>query len=168
MTIITKAWYVVRTKPRSEKQVYKRLVENEIETYLPLYTTIRQWSDRKKKIEMPLFSSYVFLYISEAQFHIPYVIPGIFKFVNFEGIPAVVPQRDIDNLKILLSTNPEFEVSDQNFKPGQKVKVNLGVLAGLTGELIQCGRAKRLLVRIESIEKNLLVKIPANFLEVIN
>jgi transcription antitermination factor NusG len=163
-----KAWYVLRTKPRSEKQVHKRLVENGIETYLPLYSTIRQWSDRKKKIQVPLFNSYIFVYISDGQFHIPYVIPGVFKFVTFEGNPAVVPQKDIDNLRILLCADPEFEISERNFKAGQKVKVTFGLLNGLTGELIQSGRSKRLLVRIESIEKNLVVKIPANYLEGIN
>ena len=168
METTAKAWYVLRTKPRSEKQVYKRLVENGIDTYLPLYSTIRQWSDRKKRVQVPLFNSYIFVNINDGQFHIPYVIPGVFKFVTFEGLPAVVPQRDIDNLKILLSSNPELEISNRNFKAGQKVKVTLGILNGLTGELVQSGRSKRLLVRIESIEKNLLVKIPANYLEGIN
>lgn len=165
MEVVIKAWYVLRTKPRSEKQVNKRLVENAIETFLPMYSTLRQWSDRKKKIEVPLFPSYIFVHISDKEFHIPFVTPGVYHFVNFDGIPAIVPQRDIDNLKILMDTNSELEVSKRKFHPGQKVKVIIGLLIGLTGELVQSGRSKRLLVRIESIEQNLLVKIPANYLE---
>lgn len=165
MAVSTKSWYVLRTKSRSEKQVHKRLVETDIETYLPLYTTIRQWSDRKKKVELPLFPSYIFVNIYANQFHIPYVVPGIFNFVHFEGTPAIVPQQDIDNLKILENGNPDLKISHRHFSPGQKVIVTKGVLNGLTGELVQCGRAKRFLVRIESIEQNLLIKVPANFVE---
>ena len=55
MTVVKKTWYVLCTKSRSEKQVYNRLLENNVEAFLPLYTTIRQWSDRRKKIELPFF-----------------------------------------------------------------------------------------------------------------
>lgn len=165
MAIDHKLWYVLCTKPRSEKQVNSRLIENGVETFLPLYTTVRQWSDRRKKIEVPLFPSYIFVNITHQQSLITLNTQGIFKYVSFEGVPAVVPQRDIDNLKILLGGNPELEVTSRKFCPGQKVKVIFGILKDLTGELVHCGRAKCLLVRIECIDQNLLVKIPANYLE---
>ena len=65
--INTAPWNVLYTTPRAEKKVYNRLVEMDIETYLPLYKTIRQWSDRKKKVEVPLFNSYIFVRSSEKQ-----------------------------------------------------------------------------------------------------
>jgi transcriptional antiterminator RfaH len=165
MAIVNKLWYVLCTKPRSEKQVHNRLVENGVETFLPMYITIRQWSDRRKKIEVPLFPSYIFVHIAHQQSFIALNTQGVFKYVSFEGNPAVVPQRDIDNLKILINGNTDIKVTHRNFRPGQKVKVNFGILKDLTGELVHCGRAKCLLVRIECIDQNLLVKIQANYLE---
>jgi transcriptional antiterminator RfaH len=165
MAIVKKSWYVLSTKTRSEKQVYNRLIQSGVEAFLPMYITIRQWSDRRKKVELPLFPSYIFVHITYKQFLVALNTQGVFKYVSFEGLPAIVPQRDIDNLKILLSGHPDLEVSNRDFRPGQKVKVVFGILKDLTGELVHCGRAKRLLVRIECIDQNLLVKIPANYLE---
>jgi len=166
MTVAEKIWYVLCTKSRSEKQVYNRLLENNVEAFLPLYTTLRQWSDRRKKIEVPFFPSYVFVHITRKEFLIPLYTEGAFKYISFQGLPAAVPQRDIDNLKIILNGKPELEITNRKFHQGQKVRVAYGVLKDLKGELVHCGRSSRLLVRIEGIDQNLLVKIPANYLEV--
>jgi transcriptional antiterminator RfaH len=159
-----KTWYVLFTKPRAEKQVYERLVQMGIEAFLPLYTTLRQWSDRKRKVELPLFSSYVFVHIRQADYLVVLQTPGCVKYVCFGGIPAKIPQHVIDNLRILTVGNPEMEASKRNFHAGQKVRLAFGILKGLVGEIVQCGRYKRFSIRIENIGQNLLVKIPANCL----
>ena len=62
-----KKWLVVKTKANAEKKVAERLSMKKIEVYLPLYTTVKQWSDRKKKIQRPLISSTVFVYINDEE-----------------------------------------------------------------------------------------------------
>lgn len=163
-----KTWYVLFTKPRAEKQVYEQLIQLGVEAFLPFYSTLRQWSDRKKKVELPLFPSYIFVCIYPNEYLAVLQIKGSVKYVCFEGVPAKVSQQVIDNLKILISGRPQMEISSRKFHTGQKVKLAFGLLKNLIGEIVHCGRAKRLLIRIEGIEQNLLVKIPANYLDVVN
>ena len=158
-------WYAVYTQPRAEKQVYQRLVENEVETYLPLQKTIRQWSDRKKVVEKPLLSSYIFVKIIPKNFPVVYKTYGVVKFVSFEGQPVSIPQRQIDTLRLLIDSNADIEVSSEKFEKGDNVEVVAGALAGLTGELIKIGTHNRFVVRIDRLDQNLILKIPRTFLK---
>jgi len=157
-------WYALYTNPRAEKQVYGRLVEEEIETFLPLQKTFRIWSDRKKLIEKPLLPSYLFVKVRVKNFHNVWKIPGIVKFVSFEGKPVSIPQNQIDNLRLLVNSDAKIEVSSGIFAKGDNVEVISGSLVGLTGELIRIGRQNRVVVRIDRLDQNLIVKIPRAFL----
>ena len=159
-----KRWYAVYTTPRAEKQVFKRLEDSSIETFLPLHKTIRQWSDRKKIIEKPLLSSYVFVRISARDYPAVFKTYGVVRFVTFEGVPVPIPQNQIDNLKLLVNSDAEIEVTNNNFDKGDNVEVMTGSLIGLTGELISVHGKKRVIVRIDRLEKNIVVTIPTTFL----
>ncbi|MBA4322955.1 MAG: antitermination protein NusG, partial [Odoribacter sp.] len=74
-------WYALYTRPRAEKQVYQRLTDAGVETFLPLQKTFRQWSDRKKMVEKPLLSSYIFVKTKSKKFPVVYKTPGVVKFV---------------------------------------------------------------------------------------
>jgi len=157
-------WYAVYTRPRAEKQVFDRLVESGIETFLPLQKTYRKWSDRKKLVEKPLLSSYLFVRTHAAHFPKVFKTNGVVKFVTFEGKPADIPQRQIDNLRLLVNSDVDIEVSSENFRRGDNVEVISGSLIGLTGELIRKGRKNRVIVRIDKLDQNIIVKIPTTFL----
>lgn len=157
-------WYAVYTRPRAEKQVYQRLVEAGIETFLPLQKTYRIWSDRKKLVMKPLISSYLFVRTKRKQFPKVFQTPGVVKFINFEGQPASIPQKQIDNLRLLINSDAEIEVSKEKFAPGDSVEVVNGSLMGLTGELIKINRQNRVIVRIDRLDQNLILKIPKAFL----
>jgi transcriptional antiterminator RfaH len=157
-------WYAVYTRPRAEKQVLQRLVEAEIETFLPLQRTYRMWSDRKKLIEKPLLSSYIFVNINNHDFPKVYKTNGVVKFVTFEGTPASIPQKQIDNLRLLINSDAEIEISSEKFGPGDNVEVIYGSLVGLTGELIKIGSKNRVVIRIDRLDQNLILKIPRTFL----
>jgi len=161
-------WYAVYTNPRAEKQVFERLVENNIEAYLPLKKTIRQWSDRKKIIEMPLLPSYIFVKTSPKSFQLVYKTSGVVKFVSFERVPVAIPEKQIDILRILIDSNAEIEVTSENFAKGDNVEVVTGALKGITGELINIGSNSRFIVRIDRLDQNLILKIPKNFLKKIS
>jgi transcriptional antiterminator RfaH len=168
-TVLTKVaedkWYAVYTRPRAEKQVYQRLVDADIETFLPLQKTIRTWSDRKKIVEKPLLSSYIFVKTRPKNFPNVYKTHGVVKFVTFEGQPASIPQNQIDNLRLLINSDADIEISSEKFAPGDNVEVVSGSLIGLTGELIRIGSTNRVVVRIDRLDQNLILKIPRTFLK---
>jgi transcription antitermination factor NusG len=158
-------WFAVYTRPRAEKLVYERLLEEKIETFLPIQKTYRMWSDRKKLVEKPLISSYIFVYTRKVCFPKVYKISGVVKFVSFEGQPVSIPQNQIDILRLLINSNAEIEVSSEKFLQGDNVEVTSGALVGLTGELIKIGTRNRVMVRIDALDKNLILKIPLAFLK---
>ena len=157
-------WYALYTRPRAEKLVFQRLVEEEIETFLPLQKTYRMWSDRKKLVEKPLLSSYIFVKTSKKSFPKVYRTNGVVKFVSFEGQPVSIPQKQIDILRLLIDSDAEIEVSSEKFAQGDNVEVINGVLLGLSGELIKIGSRNRVVVRIDKLDQNLILKIPLAFL----
>ena len=157
-------WYAVYTKPHAEKLIFSRLVETGIETFLPLQKTYRMWSDRKKLVEKPLLSSYIFVKVVPVDFPKVYKIMGVVKFVTFEGQPASIPQKQIDNLRLLINSDAEIEVTSEKFEKGDNVEVVSGSMVGLTGELIKTGGKKRVIVRIERLDQNIILTIPVTFL----
>jgi transcriptional antiterminator RfaH len=161
-------WYAVYTNPRAEKQVHRRLLETGIESFLPLQKTIRQWSDRKKVVEKPLISSYVFVKIAYKSFPVVFRTSGVVKIITFEGQPVAIPQKQIDNLRLLVNSDAEIEVTSEHVEKGDNVEVISGSLAGLTGELISVGNQKRVVVRIDRLDQNIILKIPVAFLRKIS
>jgi transcriptional antiterminator RfaH len=158
-------WYALYTRPRAEKQVFQRLTETGIETFLPLQKTYRTWSDRRKLVEKPLLSSYIFVKTKSKHFPEVYKTLGVVKFVTFEGHPASIPQKQIDNLRLLINSDEEIEISSEKFARGDNVEVITGSLVGLTGELIKIGTKNRVVIRIDRLDQNLILKIPKTFLK---
>ncbi len=157
-------WYAVYTRPRAEKLVHMRVLELGIESFLPLYKTLRQWSDRKKLVEKPLFSSYVFVKVGRKHYPEVFKVDGVVKYVSFEGKAVAIPECQINNLKILVASNVEIEISGDRLEKGDSVVVTSGALTGLTGELIRIKRKNKVVVRIDRIDQNLILDIPAAFL----
>ena len=116
-------------------------------------------------VEKPLLSSYVFVKITKKRIPTVFRMEGIVKFVTFEGIPISIPQNQIDNLRLLIDSEAELEVSSEIFEKGDNVVVIAGSLTGLTGELIKVNGRKRVIVRIDRLDQNILLKIPAAFLK---
>lgn len=160
----TGKWYAVYTRPRAEKLVNERLREVQIETFLPMQKTYRIWSDRKKLVEKPLLPSYIFVRTTMHNFPKVYRIPGVVKFVIFEGVPASIPQSQIDILRLIINSDADIEVTSDKFESGDNVEVISGSLIGLTGELIRIGTRNRVVVRIDKLDQNLILKIPKAFL----
>jgi transcriptional antiterminator RfaH len=157
-------WYAIYTNPRAEKQVRDRLLEAGVEVFLPLQKTYRMWSDRKKLVERPLLSSYVFVKVIPLEFPKVYQASGVVRFVTFDGQPASIPQNQIDNLRLLINSDTEIEISSEKFEKGDNVEVVRGSLVGLTGELVKMGTHSRVIVRIDRLDQNLIVNIPMTFL----
>ncbi len=158
-------WYALYTHPRAEKKVYERLLKKNIEVFFPLQKKLRQWKDRKKWIDEPLFRSYIFVKISEKEYYEALNTLGIVRYITFSGKAAPIPDWQIIAIKQLLESNHEFEITCSDFKKGEHVKVASGVLKGMKGELISFKNEKKVLVRIDHISHNLVVNIPLTQLE---
>ncbi len=105
-------WYVLYTKPRQEKKVADSLNAVGIEAYCPMVTVVKQWSDRKKKVQIPLINSYVFVNIREHQREAVFKVSGIVRYLFWLGKPAVVRGIEIEVLqKSLEGIVASFEVS---------------------------------------------------------
>jgi transcriptional antiterminator RfaH len=157
---IQKRWYIWYTKPRAEKKIFERLTAKGIETFLPIKSELRQWSDRKKKVETPLFNGYIFTKISEKEIEKVHFTEGILNYVRFESKPAVLKQEQVDEIKLLIANALDFKIEDNVFQPGEKVIINSGPLSGYNAEIISYRGNKRLAVRIEQLGKVILVELP--------
>ena len=158
-------WYALYTKSRNEKKVYERLVGAGYECFLPLQKTVRQWSDRKKVVEVPLINSYLFVRMVLSQRFAVLQDPGAVCFINFEKLPAPVADKDIAYLKRIMEEGFAVEIVDTPLAPGEKVKVISGQLTGLEGELVDHKGGQRVVVRIENIPFSLVVTVPLESVE---
>ena len=160
-------WHALYVKSRSEKKVLKQLEEMDVEAFLPLVTRIRQWSDRKKKVEEPLFKSYVFVRSSEKQY-IPILnVYGVVKFVTFNRKAVIVPENQIIAIKRYIDDFEEEEnnLKNADLKEGQLVRITVGPMMGLTGKLKSVKDKKRLIVYIEAVGQYISVSIPRTKIE---
>jgi transcriptional antiterminator NusG len=159
-----KKWYVIKTTSRSEKKVAERIDAIGVQSYLPLMQSIRQWSDRKKKIYLPLIPSTLFVFCYEKDFEKFYSIQGFLKIMYLTGHPAVVRDYEIENLKILLKENTETVTNNNlSFLKGDKVEVIRGPLQGLIATSLEENRTNRLIVEIESLDQRFIVHVPKSF-----
>lgn len=159
-------WYAVYTKPRNEKKVYARLVEKGIETFLPLQKKLKQWSDRKKMVEEPLFRSYIFVHIGQKQYYDVLNTIGVVRYITFEGKAVPIPNRQIDQIKQLLVQDIELEAVEGYIEPGTKVEVKFGSLQGIEGEMVEHAGKKKVVIRIDHISHSLLVTLPTEYVVV--
>jgi len=111
-------WFPVYTRSRAEKKAYDELLKKNITCYLPLKKTVKQWSDRKKIVEEPLIKSYLFVYISAKEHAEVLMTNGISRFLYFSGKIASMPDKQIEDLKLLLATDAELEVLEYDIKKG--------------------------------------------------
>ncbi len=164
-------WYALYTRSRYEKRVEKLLREQGVTVYLPLMSTFRRWSDRMKKVEVPLFNSYLFVKTHPSDQHHYYNIlhtPGVVRFITFESQPVPVPDHQIEALQRLSAEGYDLQPAEKPLKPGTPVEIKQGPLRGITGEIIASGGNKFLIIQIDSLDKCIQVKIPAALVESTN
>jgi transcriptional antiterminator RfaH len=161
----TDKWYPVYTHPRAEKKAHLALLNKGIETYLPLRRQLKQWSDRKKWVEEPFIKSYLFVRITEYEQTEVLMTKGIARFIYFGGKIAPMPDRQIDDLKLLMTSALELEITEENLLPGEKIIIKAGPLKGMTGEIISYRSQKQLALRLESIGCSVIIHIAASLID---
>jgi transcriptional antiterminator RfaH len=157
-------WYPVYTNPRAEKKAYAALLEKGIEVYLPLHRRLKQWSDRKKWVEEPLIKSYLFVRIADNTLAEVLMTKGVARFLYFSGKIAAMPDRQIDELKLVMSSSLDLEVTEEDLQPGEKITIKAGPLKGITGEIIAYRSQKKLLLRLENLGCSIIVNVAATLI----
>jgi transcriptional antiterminator RfaH len=160
----TRKWYPVCTNPRAEKKAYQALINKGLETYLPLHRQLKQWSDRKKWVEEPLIKSYLFVYINEHEQTEVLMTKGVSRFIYFSGRITSMPQKQIDELKLLMASPFELEITEDNLQPGEKIIIKAGPLKGLTGEIISYRSQKQLALRLENLGYSIIIHMAASLI----
>lgn len=129
-------WYAVYTKPRWEKKVAQALTNNHIENYCPLNKITKKWSDRMKVVEEPLFTSYVFVKITQRQQTQVRFIDGVLNYVYWLGKPAIIRDDEIETIKDFLKQHKNVRLENVRINVADRVKVIDGPLYELEGNVI--------------------------------
>ena len=159
-------WYALRSKSRAEKKVVERLVESGFEAYLPLVTTLKVWSDRKKKVQTPLIPSFVFIRTDKEQLFEALDTQGVAGVLRFLNQPAIIRNEEIDNMKILLNDMEQVETVEVSaIRKGEEVEVVRGPFAGLLAQAIEIKGKYRVVVNIAALGAAFSINIPMSFVE---
>jgi transcription antitermination factor NusG len=153
-------WYGLQTRPRHEKIVAQRLEERGVTTFLPLVTEVHRWSDRKKSVQMPLFSCYVFARFvpNRADRLRALRVEGVFNLVGARGEGAPIPDEQIHAVRSLVEG--QFPWSSHPFlKIGQRVRIRSGALDGLEGILVSRNGDRTLVISVDAIQRSLAVRV---------
>jgi transcription termination/antitermination protein NusG len=158
-------WFAVHTFSRHEKTVCEQLRGKQIETFLPLYRSSKRWKNGQVGAQLPLFSGYVFVHI-DSRNQLPVLqTPGVAKFVGFGKGPARVPDHEIEQLEAAVANG--IEVSPHPYLAvGQRVQIQSGPLAGLTGILTRDKGGCRVILSVDLISSSISVELDSADLEV--
>lgn len=159
-----KSWYVFYLYPKSEKVVLCDLLKRKYEVYLPIIKKERVWQNRqKKKIEIPLFPGYIFVYTYKSELYNIKCCSNVVTYLHCCGKPSIVLPKDIECIKKMLQFNREIQI-DVNLEVGERVEIVEGPLTGCEGLLLRRNGKTRFGIQLEGVNNIVHISIPSNFL----
>jgi transcriptional antiterminator RfaH len=158
-------WYPVYTRSRAEKKTFDELTRKKIVAYLPLKKVMKQWSDRKKIVEEPLLKSYIFVCISAREYAEVLMTYGVSRFIYFSGEIATIPEKQIEDLKLLLSNGDDLEVIEHNISLGEKVLIKAGPFKGIIAELVSLKNKRSIVLRLQNLGYSIHINTSIAFVE---
>lgn len=162
-----KKWYAVYTKPRWEKKVADLLERRRIENYCPLNRVLRQWSDRKKLVYEPLFTSYVFVYATEAEHLAIKQTDGVLNFVYWLGKPAVIRNEEIDAIRYFLNAHEDIKLEKIDVNISDRVRITDGPLIAMEGDVLEV-KNKTVRIFLPSLGYAMVAEVDKSRIEIIN
>ena len=152
--------FAIYTKHQHEKLAARSLAYKGFEVFLPLYTAVRQWSDRTKELSLPLFPCYLFLRRGLEQRLSILTTPGVQGLVGFAGVAAIIPDVEIEALRRSIARSARVE-PHPFLKCGDWVRVKCGPLEGIEGILVRNKSQFRLVLSVELVQKSAAVEVDA-------
>ncbi len=166
-TMAQRGWYACYTRARHEKRVAKVLYERGIERYLPLVAQERQWHDRRKIVEFPLFSGYVFVRVARREVFDVTSVPSVVSMVMSDGRPALIADEEIENVRRYahaLSIVGEQPEPHAMLGVGERVVVNDGPFQNVEGRVMDVRARARIVVGIAALGQGFVVNVPVQAL----
>jgi transcription antitermination factor NusG len=153
-------WYALHTRARHEKAVERRLQEEGLETFFPTTVEVHRWSDRKKKVEVPLFNCYVFIrcaLTAEDRTRV-YRVEGVHGFVGVRGASLPIPDEQIESIRRVVTQSAPWR-SYPFLKAGQRVRVRGGAMDGVEGVFVSENGDHSLVISLDAIQRSMAVRI---------
>lgn len=157
-------WYAAQTCANHEKRVAARLEAQAVEHFLPLYSSVRRWHDRRVQLDLPLFPGYVFVRLALRDRLRVLQFPGIARLVGFGGSPAPLKDSEVETIRAFLEQGVRAE-PHPFLTTGRRVRIKAGPLAGLDGILVRRKGRSRIIVSLELIARSIVVDVDAADLE---
>lgn len=155
-----KKWHVIQTRPKNEKKVYEQIIRKEIVAFLPLIQTVRYWSDRKKKLIVPLFPGYVFVNTGrEERIKAISETYGALRYLMYQKKPAVITESEIRNIRLSLQAPEKIKLEENAVKEGDLVEITGGVFRGLTGYIKELRGNYKLIVNIVELNSTFSLQL---------
>lgn len=151
-------WFSIVSKPQHERAVCDGLTQKGLETFLPQYEATRRWSDRVKRLQLPLFPQYVFCRFDPARRWQVLQTAGVRSIVAFGGESAAIPDHDIERVRALVASHLTLEPWPF-LKTGQRVRVQEGPLEGLEGIIADASGTHRVVVSLDLLQRSVAVQI---------
>lgn len=155
-------WHVAYTSSNAERKVQSKLEKLGFESYLPMHIVERNWSDRKKRLVVPLFPNYIFVKTSPNKRIETFTIREIVRYVSFGGAPVSVKDTIINSIKTILMENREVNVIENNISIGSPIKIINGPFTGMEGILLSMNGNTRFVLKIDSLQKAISINIPSS------
>ena len=160
-------WHAVYTRPRWEKKVAENLSVRNFVNYCPVNRVVKQWSDRKKIIYEPLFTSYVFVHVTEKQHSEIRQIDGILNFVYWLGKPAIIKEAEIETIKVFLNEYGHVRLEKANFNINDTIKIIRGPLIERDG-IVVAVKSNTLKVALPSLGYLMYAEVEKSYVEVVD
>lgn len=154
-------WYAAYTIANHEKRVAKQLADRCVEHYLAAYESVRRWKDRRVKLEIPLFPGYVFVRLALSERLKVVQVPGVVRLVGFNGVPAALPEEEIEALRTGLERGLRAEPHPY-LTVGRRVCILRGPFAGLQGVLLRRKGSLRVVLSLDLIQRSVSVDVDAS------
>jgi transcription antitermination factor NusG len=160
-------WYAAYTCARHEKTISRQLAQRGMEQFLPIYETVRRWKDRKVRVQLPLFPSYIFVHVALRDQLKVLQIPGVVRLVSFNGHPTALPEDEMLALRKGLSSGVSARPHPYlHLAMGRFVRVKSGPLSGLTGKLVRRKGNCRIVISIQSIMRSISAEISLDDIDI--
>jgi transcription antitermination factor NusG len=154
----TRRWFAVQVKQRSEKTAAYIATNRGFETFLPLHTVRRRWSDRIKVVELPLFPGYVFCRLDSAHRLPLLTVPGVYGLVGVGKTPRPIEDREIENIQTVVNSGLWSEPC-AFLESGQLVRLEEGPLAGVEGIYVESRSEHRIVVSVSLLKRSVAIEI---------
>ena len=161
-------WYALVTRPRAEKKIAER-ISSQWHTFLPLQTQWRLWSDRKKKVQLPLIPSFIFVKTTEKELSTIVKEVGIVRVLSYLGKPAIVREEEIEILKLLIANETDVQIiAPVQLEEGEEVEIMYGAFAGLRATYLGHQGKYKVIINLETISTYFQVEVAANCIKKIS